>query len=234
MRACFKLSELVGAPACGGSKRRVIIGGPESCAFLGCDLGSLILGLVNKGKSLHVVCCEIGESAVFLGECKCLIKADNDSVFVIDGVDTDGVPFYVAGGVLDINACILSIVAADFEISSVVFPKRLTGESVLCSAGCPCSCGIVNGFILDGDPLRACVALGVNITFCAVEAVCIDVNCLAGCDCIGVGCIAEAGDRFIGSFLVLEEVNLGVLDLESIVEGVCSEVHESGVELLLH
>ena len=119
---------------------------------------------MNKGEAGHVVCCEVGERAVVLEECECFVKANYDSVLVVDGVDTNGIPFYIAVGVLNIYCSAGLIVGSDFKVSAVAVPKRFTVESVYSFAGCPSIRGVVNGLIVVCYPLRASITL--NIAFC--------------------------------------------------------------------
>ena len=169
MRACFKLSELVGTPACGGLKRRVVPRGPESRAGCRREFGSLVLGLLNKGKGLHVVSCKVGERTVIVQELECLIEANNDSILIVDGINTDGFPLNVTLGVLYIDTCAGCIAGADLKVSNTVFcPKILRRESFFGLTGLPRICGIVNGFVGVGYPLRAGIAVGIYITLGSV------------------------------------------------------------------
>ena len=226
VRACLKLSELVGTPACGGLERGVVVGGPEGRTVSGSDLASLVLLPVNHGQAGEVVGSPNGEAAVFLQEGVSLVQAENDGVLTLNGVDTDRIPSHVAVLVDHVHSGVVA--GAGLEVCAVVLVQELTGNLV------GAVIVLVDGLVGDVDPLRALVALSVLVALSAPHSPCVGVDSLTGFDSGLQRSEALATDGLVGTLLVLEEVYLGVLDHQGVVVGVGAEVHEGGIQQLLH
>ena len=222
----LELDQLVGAPGSGGFQRGVVVRGPQGSAVSGSDLAGLVQILLDQGQAGEVVGSPNRQAAVFLQEGVSLVQAKNNSVLLGDGVDTDIFPSDVTVLVLNIDSGVIA--SAGLQVSAIVGVQESTGSGIGTVSV------VVNGLVGDGDILRTLVAVSIGVALGAPHVPDVDVQSLASINSFLDGGVTQSTQGLIGAFLVLEEVDLGVLDHQGVVVGVSAEVHEGGIQQFLH
>ena len=251
---CFETNELVGTPACSGLEAGVVGGGPEACTLCRSYLVSLILCSVNEREAAHVVSSLVGERTILCEEGVCLIKADNDSVFCVDGVDTNGIPFYLITVTGDVEQSFFE----EFFLSSLIkiAPVKTEGKQSVSYQF------LSNSEVFLGDQGVAvlvsttCDSLQSSLSFSSTNIVVdkgiqriasqghaggggiqVNLSCVDIADIIrvvrGIILTVSGNDGSIDRS-AREEVIARALEHKGIVESITTEVHECRIQLSLH